>query len=332
LEEVTTTSEACALLGIPRASVYRRRAPASPTPTSTSTAPARRGGSQPTALSQAERDEIRDALNSPRFVDKSPEQVWATLLDEGVYLGSVASLYRVLREGGPVTDRRAQARHPTRTRPELLALGPDQIWSWDTTALKGPVRGVNFDAFVMLDIYSRKSINWEVHTTENGELAEAFIANSVRRNDGVLPNAVHNDNGSPMISKPVAALLDDLTVRQSFSRPGKSNDNPYSEAAFKTLKYCPVFPDRFGSIQDARVFLDAFFTYYNTEHRHSGIGYYTPASVHDGSWKHIRDARQKTLDAAYETHPERFRRGRPQAPGLPIQVWINKPHRTIESN
>jgi transposase InsO family protein len=293
--------------------------------------PARAAQNQPNALGAAERAEIVSVLDSARFVDKSPAQVWAVLLDEGRYLGSVSTFYRVLRSEGQVRERRAQASHPARVRPELVADGPDQVWSWDITKLKGPTRGVYFDAYVMLDIYSRKVIHWEVHTTENGELAKAFIDNCVAANQGVVPATVHSDNGTSMTSKNVAALLADLHIERSRSRPKVSNDNPYSEAAFKTLKYCPAFPEIFTSIYDARLFLRVFFDYYNVEHRHSGIGLYTPGSVHDGTWKYVRDNRQAVLDAAYAEHPERFHHGPPGAPKLPGRVWINQPPSTIES-
>ena len=196
---------------------------------------------QPSALSEKERAEILEVLNGDRFADKSPAQVWAVCLDEGRYLGSVSTMYRLLRAAGPVRERRAQATHPARVRPELVADGPDQVWSWDITKLKGPVRGLYYDAYVMLDIYSRKNVHWEVHSTENGELAQDFITNCIIANVGVMPGTIHSDNGTSMTSKNVAALLADLHIERSLSRPRVSNDNPYSEAAFKTLKYCRRF-------------------------------------------------------------------------------------------
>ena len=283
------------------------------------------------ALDPAERAAILAVLGSEAYIDKSPAQVWAVLLDHGRYLGSVATFYRVLRAAGPVRERRAQAQHPARVRPELVADAPDQVWSWDITKLRGPVRGVYFDAYVLLDIFSRKVIHWEVHTTENGELARDFIDHAIEANGGVRPTTLHSDNGTSMTSKNVAALLADLCIERSLSRPHVSNDNPYSEAAFKTLKYCPAFPGNFVSLYDARVFLGRFMTYYNTEHRHSGIGLYTPGSVHDGTWKYVRDARQLVLDAAYAAHPERFHAGPPHAPELPARAWINQPPSTIEN-
>jgi transposase InsO family protein len=313
-------------LGLSRATIYRGRAPK---PIGPRPAPAR--GIQPNSLSTKEREEILAVLDSDRFLDKAPAQVWAVLLDEGIYLGSVSTFYRVLRSGRQVRERRAQATHPARVRPELVATGPNEVWSWDITKLKGPVRCLYYDAYVMLDIYSRKVIHWEIHTTENGELAKDFIQNAIAANHGIMPKTIHSDNGTSMTSKNVAALLSDLHIERSRSRPKVSNDNPYSEAAFKTLKYCPAFPENFTSIYDARIFVAAFFMYYNTEHRHSGIGLYTPQSVHDGTWKYVRDDRQTVLDASYREHPERFHKGPPRAPELPTRVWINRPPSTIET-
>jgi transposase InsO family protein len=213
-----------------------------------------------------------------------------------------------------------------------VATGPDQVWTWDITKLKGPVRGLYFDLYVVIDIYSRKVMHWEVHNTETGELAKEFIDRAIALNGGVLPHTIHSDNGTSMTSKNVADLLSDLKIDRSLSRPHTSNDNPYSEAAFKTLKYCPAFPETFTSLHNAHAFCDVFFRYYNHEHRHSGIGLYTPASVHDGTWQDIRDHRQKILDDAATLHPERFHRGRPRAPQLPSRVWINKPLSTIETD
>lgn len=326
LEALTSTVAACTLLGVARSSVYRARADRVHGP-----APRRTGGLQPAALPPDEREAILATLNSERFVDKSPTQVWAVLLDEGTYLASVSTYYRVLREAGQVKERRAQATHPARVRPELIADGPDQVWSWDITKLHGPCRGVYFDAYVMLDIYSRKAIHWEVHTSETGALAAAFIDAAIAANNGTMPATIHSDNGTSMTSKNVAALLSDLKISPSRSRPKVSNDNPYSEAAFKTLKYCPAFPDTFTDLTEAREFIDAFFEYYNDHHRHSGIGLHTPASVHDGTWRTIRDDRQVVLDDAYTAHPERFPHGRPRAPELPARAWINRPPATIET-
>jgi putative transposase len=293
--------------------------------------PAQVPGVQPNSLSGVERERILAVLNSPEFMDKSPEQVWAIQLDHGVYLGSVSTMYRVLRSDGQVRERRAQAAHPARVRPELVALGPNEVWSWDITKLKGPTRGTYFDLYNIMDIYSRQAMHWEVHGTENGDLARDFINSAVALNGGASPRTIHSDNGTSMTSKTVAGLLSDLHIDRSLSRPHVSNDNPYSEALFKTVKYCPAFPDLFTSIYDARDFTGRFFRYYNTEHRHSGIGLYTPSSVHDGTWEVVRRDRQRVLDAAYLAHPERFHGGRPVAPKLPTRVWINQPAAKIES-
>ena len=267
LEPLISITAACQLVGKPRAAFYRHR---NPRPRAILPASAR--PAPPWTLTDTERAQLLAALNADRFADKAPAQIWAILLDAGTYLGSISAMYRLLRAEGQVRDRRAQATHPPRVRPELLANGPDQIWSWDITKLKGPWRGSYFDLYVMLDIFSRKAMRWEVHTTENAFLAEAFIQSAFIDNGGVCPRAVHADRGTSMTSKPVAALLADLHITQSHSRPHVSNDNPYSEAQFKTLKYCPAFPDRFGSLADARAFCDTFFRYYNNEHRSLGVG------------------------------------------------------------
>lgn len=264
-------------------------------------------------------------LDSPRFADKSPAQVWAVLLDEGTYLCSQATMYRLLRERGQAGERRAQAVRPAMVKPELQADGPDQVWSWDITKLKGPVRGVYYLLYVIIDIFSRKVVHWEIWPTENGTLAKEFIQHAIAANNGIRPYSIHADRGTSMTSNTVTGLLALLGIDQSHSRPHVSNDNPYSEAQFKTLKYCPAFPGRFGSIEDANGFCVQFFDYYNREHRHSGIAMHTPASVHDGSAATIHAKRVATLHAAFLAHPERFRGRRPYPPQLPTKVWINQP-------
>lgn len=275
-------------------------------------------------LSAVERARVLAVLNSDRFVDATPVEVFATLLDEGVYLASVATLYRVLRENRQVVERRRQARHPARKRPELIATGPGQVFTWDITKLPGPVRGSYFEAYVMIDIFSRYIVGWKVAATESAELAEGFLADVFAVHG--IPRVVHADRGTSMTSKRVADLLADLHVVRSHSRPHVSNDNPYSEAAFKTVKYHPSFPARFGSIQDARVFCESFFTWYNHEHHHSGIGLHTPAAVHYGHAAAITVTRQQILDQAWAAHPERFtRRPEPKTLRLPDTAWINRP-------
>ena len=316
LAELTSTKRACGLLGRSRATHYRRARPEPAESRSPRPAPANK-------LTATERAAVLATLNHESFVDKSVAQVWATLLDEGSYLCSESTMYRILREVGGVRERRAQATHPPRTRPELVATGPGHVWSWDITKLHGPAPGVYYDLYVIIDIYSRYVPGFLVAPTETGELAKAFIDATIAA-AGAPPRIVHADRGTSMTSKPVALLLADLGVVRSHSRPKVSNDNPYSEAAFKTLKYCPTFPDRFGSIADARAFCDRFFSYYNHEHRHSGIGLHTPASVHFGTATEIRAQRADTLTAAYQRNPNRFRRP-PQPPRLPTTVWINRP-------
>jgi putative transposase len=285
----------------------------------------------PASLTREEQAALLAVLNSDRFADKSPAQVRVILLDEGIYLASVSSMYRVLRAADQVRERRAQAAHPPRVRPELVADGPDQVRTWDITKLKGPWRGTYFDLYVMIDIFSRKAIHQEVHLTETGELAGDFIENAIIANGGARPGYIHAGNGTSMTSKTVTDLLADLKITKSHSRPHVSNDNPYSEANFKTLKYCPAFPGSFATLGEARQFCGIFFTYYNNEHRHSGIGLHTPASVHDGTAQAIRARRQQVLDAACAARPDRFRGRHPVAPKLPGKAWINKPRTTIET-
>jgi putative transposase len=318
---------ACELLGKSRATLHRQR---NPRPAPERSEPAARAP-HPASLTWQEQEALLSVLNSDRFADKSPAQVWAILLDEGIYLASVSSMYRVLRAADQVRERRVQAAHPPRVRPELVADGPDQVWTWDITKLKGPWRGTYFDLYVMIDIFSRKAVHQEVHLTETGELAGEFIEHAIIASGGARPGYIHADNGTSMTSKTVAGLLTDLKITKSHSRPHVSNDNPYSEANFKTLKYCPAFPGSFATLGEARQFCGIFFTYYNNEHRHSGIGLHTPASVHDGTARAIRAHRQQVLDAAYAARPDRFRGRHPVAPKLPGKAWINKPRTTIET-
>ena len=316
----TSTTRACKLLGLPRASHYRDRRPVPVVPAQRTPRAA-----PPNALSAAEQDRIIAVLTSPRFCDKSVTQVWATLLDEGVYLASMSTMHRLLRLIGQAGDRRNQATHPTRARPELTATKPGDVWSWDITKLRGPDRGVYYDLYVIIDIYSRYVVGWTVAAREDSELAKSLIEHAAKTHGP--PGSLHADRGTSMTSKPVAQLLVDLGVARSHSRPHVSNDNPYSEAAFKTLKYCPAFPGRFGSLADARAFCESFFAYYNHEHRHSGIALHTPASVHYGTAGQVRLQRQATLHAAYHSNPTRFRHRRPEPPQLPAAAWINQPSR-----
>ena len=319
IEPLLGTKAACAAVGRPRATHYRALKPSRVTPKRPRPAP-------PNKLSEAEVCDVLGVLRSPRFVDCSPNQVYFTLLDEGTYMASVSSFYRILRANHEVRERRRQATHPAKVKPELVAASPNICWTWDITKLKGPKRGEYYDLYVVLDIFSRYVVAWCVAPSESGELAKDLIADAVARH-AVPPDqlTIHADRGSSMTSNQVAELLIFLGIKRSHSRPHVSNDNPYSEAQFKTLKYCPAFPERFGSIADARLFCESFFSYYNHEHRHSGIGYHTPASVHYGTAQEVRTQRKQTLDAAYATNPARFRHRKPEPPKLPTMAWINEP-------
>jgi putative transposase len=311
------TVAACEALGVARATVYRRRAPARP--------PAPRP-TPPRALAPVERQRVLDTLDSQRFLDQAPAQVHATLLDEGTYLCSPRTMYRVLEAAGEVKERRDQVRRPHYAAPELLATRPNEVWSWDITKLLGPAKWTYFYLYVILDIFSRYVVGWMIAPHESAALAERLIAETCAK-QGIAPGqlTLHADRGGAMRSKPVALLLADLGVVKTHSRPYVSNDNPFSEAQFRTLKYCPQFPDRFGSIEDGRAFGQAFFRWYNQEHRHSGLGFLTPAVVHFGQADVVRAHRDRVLAAAYAAHPERFVNGRPHPADLPTAVWINPP-------
>ena len=280
----------------------------------------------PMALEAHENQVLLATLNSERFVDTAPAAVHATLLDEGRYLGSVRTMYRLLAAHGGARERRHQRVHPAYAKPELLALTPNRVWSWDITKLKGPAKWSCFHLYVILDIFSRYVVGWLIAERESAELAEQLIAETVSRH-AIEPGGLtlHADRGSSMRSKPVAALLVDLDITRSHSRPHVSDDNPYSESQFKTMKYRPDFPVRFGSIEDARAHCQAFFAWYNGTHRHSGIGYMTPHSVHYDLTAAINSTRQLALDAGFAAHPNRFKGKPPQPPALPTAVWINPP-------
>lgn len=322
VEELTPlvgTRPACRALGVAPATIYRRRRPPETRPAKPRPRPAR-------ALSADEREEVRATLYSERFVDCSPAQVWATLLDEGRYLASERTMYRILAERGETRDRRDQLVHPAYAKPELLATGPNELWSWDITKLLGPAKWTYYYLYVVLDVFSRYAVGWTIQYRESAQVAKQLIAQAIAQ-QGVAPGhlTVHADRGSSMRSKPVAFLLADLGVTRTHSRPYTSTDNPYSEAQFKTLKYRPGFPDRFDSILHTRTWGRDFFGWYNHEHRHSGIGLLTPATVHYGRAEQVLEQRARVLSAAYEANPERFVRGRPQPTELPDAVWINPP-------
>src|SRR5438105_7464235 len=314
----------CNALGVPRATYYRRkRARLAPKPR-----PA-----PPRALSPEERAQVLTVLHAPQHVDLAPAQVYAKLLDERCeYLCSERTMYRVLDAAAEVRERRDQLVHPEYKKPELLATAPNQVWSWDITKLLGPVKWTYFYLYVILDIFSRYVVGWMVADRESAELAKRFIAETCHKQQiGPDQLTLHADRGTSMRSKPVALLLADLGVTKTHSRPHVSDDNPFSESQFKTLKYRPEFPDRFGCIQDSRAFCQSFFRWYNDEHRHSGIGLLTPAAVHYGQAENVLRQRQKVLDVAYQRHPERFVRSAPKPPAVPSKVWINKPISTPAS-
>jgi putative transposase len=322
LEPLIGVRAACRATGRSQSNHYRwnRKSPA---PTRPARGPAQ---PQPRALHPDERQAVLDVLHQPRFVDEAPATVYAKLLDEGVYLCSEATMYRVLREHGEVRERRAQATHPAKVRPELIAGAPNTVWSWDITKLHGPINHLFYHLYSVIDIFSRYTVGWLLADRESAQLAEQLLADTIAKHQVDRDQlTIHADRGTSMASKTVAQLLADLAVTKSHSRPHCSNDNPFSEAQFKTLKYRPDFPDRFGSIEHARHHVRVFYTWYNTEHRHSGIAYHTPHDVHYGHTPAVRAARATVLTEAYLRHPERFVRKHPEPPELPITVWINKP-------
>jgi putative transposase len=281
---------------------------------------------QPRALTTAQAESVLTALHEPRFVDLAPAQVHTRLLDESIYLCSVRTMYRLLSSHDEVHERRRQLYHPAYAAPELLATRPNQLWSWDITKLKGPTTWSYFYLYMIIDVFSRHVVGWMVTTRESAALAEQLISETCQ-NQNIDKNSltIHADRGSAMKSKLVAELLADLGVTKTHSRPHVSNDNPYSESHFKTLKYRPDFPARFGSLQDARAHCVDFVHWYCYEHYHSGIAYHRPADVHCGRASAINAARADALTAAYESHPERFVHGKPKPHVLPTAVWINKP-------
>ncbi len=327
VEELTPligTRPACRALGAAPATIYRRRRPPAPKPPGLRPQPER-------SLSPAERDTVLDVLHSERFVDCSPAQVWATLLDEGRYLCSERTMYRLLAaRSGAVRERRDQLTHPSYAKPELLATRPNELWSWDISKLLGPQKWTYFYLYVILDVFSRYVVGWTVQERESAAVAEQMITQAVSQQAIERDQlTIHADRGSAMRSKPVAFLLADLGITRTHSRPYTSSDNPYSEAHFKTLKYRPGFPDRFGSILEARRFCRGFFEWYNQEHRHSGIGLMPPAAVHSGRAKGLHTKRARVLAAAYAERPERFVRGLPRPPALPAAAWINPPETAV---
>jgi putative transposase len=319
LTPIIGTRPACRALGASPATIYRRRRPPE------RKAPLVRRTSA-RALSTGEREVVLAELHSERFRDSSPAAVWATLLDEGTYLASERTMYRLLAAEGEVGERRNQLRHPDYQRPELLAVRPNEVWSWDISKLKGPAKWTYYYLYVILDVFSRYVVGWCVQHREQGAIAKALIAQAAEQQE-ITPGrlTVHADRGSSMTSKPVAFLLADLGVTKTHNRPYTSTDNPYSEAHFKTLKYRPGFPERFHSIEEARSFCREFFGWYNQEHRHGGIGLMTPAAVHHERAPELHEKRARVLAEAYARTPERFVMRPPRPPELPTAAWINKP-------
>ena len=319
-------ARACTAMRVHRSGVYRddaRRRHLSILPGIPLSRPA-----PPLAFSDAERQALQTVLCCERFADCAPPTIYANLLDDGIYLGSVRTMYRLLAADGQTRERRNQLTHPVYAKPELLATGPNEVWSWDITKLKGPVKWTYFHLYVILDIFSRYVVGWMIALRESAQLAEQLIADTVAK-QGVDPGTLtlHADRGTSMRSKVVAELLVDLEVAKSHSRPYVSDDNPFSEAQFKTLKYRPDFPERFGCIEDARAHCQQFFHWYNDRHCHSGIGFMTPAVVHHGQAKALFKQRADTLDAAFAANPKRFKGNSPQPPKLPIAAWINPPQK-----
>ncbi len=321
------TASVCAALSVSRASVLRHRAAlTAPPPVRKARTPSSR------ALPENERDQVLQHLREPRFADQTPTEVFATLLDEGTYLCSIRTMYRILTAQGEVAARRRQRTHPVYTKPELLATAPNQVWSWDITKLMGPVKWSYFYLYVILDIFSRRVVGWRVeHAESAAQFKELFIdameKHAVPRDQLTL----HADRGGPMKAKTTALMLVDLGVLKSHSRPHTSNDNPFSEAHFKTLKYQPEFPRYFETIEQARAFCRRFFAWYNQDHHHAGIGLMTPDQIHFGQVETVYAARQATLDIAFLTTPQRFVRKPPKPPQIPTAVWINPPKPTEES-
>ncbi|HSV31399.1 MAG TPA: IS3 family transposase [Atribacteraceae bacterium] len=320
LAKEVNVKQACNTLALPRCGFYRwkRR--------NGIREEERRHSVSPLALSVEEQNVVLDVLHSDRFVDRAPQAVYAALLDEGSYLCSVRTMYRVLDKHGEMKERRNQLQRPSYTKPELIAEGPNQVWSWDITKLKGPVKWTYFYLYVILDLFSRYAVGWMIAPRELAVLAKKLIEQGCEK-QGIEQDQliIHSDRGPSMTSKSVALLLADMGITKSLSRPHVSNDNPYSESQFKTLKYRPEFPERFGCIEDARSFCRDFFRWYNTEHYHSGIGFLTPEDVQYGRAEQIIKERQAVLEAAFIKHPKRFKGKMPKPMALPATVWINKP-------
>jgi putative transposase len=318
IEQDYGTRTACRLVGASRATLHRRRLPKISTIRGIRTSHRK--------LDLVEQKIILQRIHEPRFADLSVREIYATLLDEGVYLCSISTMYRILRSVGETRERRRIASHPPRVKPELVAIAPDCVYSWDITKIAGPAKWQWYHLYVVLDVYSRFVVGWRLERNEDGILAEELFAEIIA-DRGIDPTklTVHADNGSAMTAKTLNRLFVDLQITRSHSRPHVSNDNPFSEAQFKTMKYGPNYPERFASIEDARIWCEAFFHWYNEQHHHIGIGLLTPLDVYSGRGDERRAARRDVLHAAHAAHPERFVRGLPEPPRLPTLVAINPP-------
>jgi putative transposase len=314
----TSVVAACNALGVPRATLYRHRNPLPRRPLAQRACPR--------ALGANERAEVLNTLHEQQFVDRAPASVYATLLEQGVYFCSIRTMYRILEAEGEVKERRRQARHPRREPPRLVTRAPNEVWSWDITRLPGPRKWSALYLYVILDLFSRYVVAWMVAQRETAELAKRLVREACRK-EQIEPGqlTLHQDRGAPMRAKTFSQLLIDLDILASYSRPRVSDDNPYSESHFKTLKNAPSYPGKIEDSGQARTFLGPFFDWYNTKHRHAGLGLLTPEAVHYGRAAELQVERQRVLEAAYATHPERFVHGRPQAPRIPTEVWINRP-------
>ena len=308
---------ACAALDVPRSTLYRSRQPIREKSIRSVS---------PRALSATEKEAVRSELNSERFQDLAPREIYATLLDEGRYLCSWRSMYRILVENEEVRERRNQLRHPNYTKPELLATGPNQLWSWDITKLLGPSKWTYYHLYTIIDVYSRYVVGWLIAERESAALAQELISETCVR-QSIKPGqlTIHADRGTSMTSKSVAFLMADLGVTKTHSRPHVSNDNPYSESQFKTMKYQPDYPSNFGSQVDARAWAQPFFDWYNNDHHHSGVALLTPSDVHYHRADAVLQKRQEVLQKAYEKSPQRFVKGLPVPEQLSEAVWINPP-------
>jgi len=311
--------QACKHIRVPRSTFYRLQQPAG-----TPLAPPKPHSAR--ALSAHEQATALALLNNERFQDQTPRQVYATLLDEGIYVCHWRSMYRILAENQQLSERRNQLVHPAIVKPELVARAPNQVWSWDITKLLGPIKHTFYYLYVILDVYSRLVPGWLLAERESVELAQQLVRESCAKQNIPLGQlTLHADRGRAMTAKPLALLLSDLGVIKSHSRPRVSNDNPYSEAQFKTMKYRPDYPAFFGSLLEARMWAQGFFQWYNHEHKHSALCLLTPAVVHYGHAAGVLRARHTIRQQAYAAHPERFVKGPPALATLPAEVWINRP-------